>query len=113
MMHLLVLIPWVLTVAALLIIMYLQNRKVSDMDDFFDVEDDDLIPDWVNEKEITRVAVVENKAYWVHDNVFYESDVTSEPDFSTARPVDTMSMKPRELNELLIILDELEQYGRE
>ena len=110
---LLVLIPWVLTTIALLTIMYLQNRTANSMDDFFDVEDEDLIPDWVNEKEVIRVAVVKDRAYWVHDNVFYESDVTPEPDFSTARPVDTMSMRPKQLNELLVILDELEEYGRE
>lgn len=106
-------IPWVLTVAFLLTIIYINGRKVNSFDDYFDVEDEDLIPDWVNEKEVFRVAVVDDKAYWVHNNIFYESDVTSEPDFSTARPVDTMSMKPKQLNELLVILDELEKYGEE
>lgn len=112
-MNLLVLTPWVLTVASLLTIIYIQNRNRHSFDDHFDIEDDDLIPDWVNEKEVVRVAVVDDKAYWVHDNIFYESEVTSEPDFSTARPVDTMSMKPKQLNELLVILDELEKYGEE
>lgn len=110
-MNLLIIIPWVLTVALLLLIIYIQNRQKHSLDDHFEIEDEDLIPDWVNNKEIVRVAVVEDRAYWVHDNVFYESDVTPEPDFATARPVDTMSMKPKELNELLIILDELEEYG--
>lgn len=112
-MSLLVLVPWVLTVASLLVIIYIQNRHKHSFDDHFDIEDEDLIPDWVNEKEVVRVAVVEDRAYWVHNNVFYESDVTPEPDFSTARPVNTMSMRPKELNELLIILDELEEYGKE
>lgn len=66
-------------------------------DDFFDNE------------EVIRVAVYDEKAYWVYDNVFYESDVTREPDFTTARPIDTMSMNPKDLNKLMHILDELKE----
>jgi hypothetical protein len=96
----LALVPWVLTVGALIFIM-VHNRhdEYEDEDDFmFDDED----------HEIVRVAVYDEKAYWVHENVFYESDVTREPDFTTARAIDTMSMSPKQLNKLLNILDELE-----
>jgi hypothetical protein len=58
---------------------------------------------------IIRVAVYRDKAYWVHENVFYQSEVTREPDFETTRPIDTMSMDPAELEELMGILDELEK----
>lgn len=114
-MNILVVVPWVLTVLLLLLIIYIQNKNGIDFDDHFDLDDEDLIPDWVNENSmgVIRVAVVDDKAYWVKNNVFYEAEVISEPDFSTAQPIDTMSLSKRKLNELLIILDELEAYGEE
>lgn len=105
---LLTLIPWVLTVIALVVIIVTTNRFTQEedihdpMDDLFD-----------QDREIVRVAVYEDKAYWVYDNVFYESDVTREPDFETARPIDTMSMSPNQLKDLLNILDELEDHNNE
>jgi len=114
-MNILVVVPWVLTALLLLLIIYIQNKNGIDFDDHFDLDDEDLIPDWVNEDSmgVIRVAVVDDKAYWVKNNVFYEAEVISEPDFSTAQPIDTMSLSKRKLNELLIILDELEAYGEE
>ena len=70
----------------------------NDEDFFFDEDED---------HEVIRVAVYDEKAYWVHDNIFYESEVVREPDFTTARPIDTMELPPKELNRLLSILDEL------
>jgi hypothetical protein len=99
MIALLIIVPWVLTVAALFFIM-VHNRHYEYE------EDDDLMYD--EDHEVIRVAVYDEKAYWVYENVFYESDVTREPDFTTARPIDTMSMSPKQLNKLLNILDELE-----
>ena len=101
MLTLLLLLPWVLTVVGLLII--IMNKKNKNGDDEFMDEN----------HEIIRVALYEDKAYWVHDNVFYEADVVREPDFSTAQPIDTMSLSPRQLDELLIILDELRENGKE
>jgi hypothetical protein len=96
----LILVPWVLTVAGLLFIMFIKRKPQmeDDENDFFSDHEDDLI----------RVAVFDEKAYWVYDNVFYESDVTREPDFTTARPIDTMGLAPKELNKLMHILDELQ-----
>jgi hypothetical protein len=108
MITLLTLVPWVLTVIALIVIIAVMNRQGDfeedhdDHDDFFD-----------QAKEVVRVAVYEDKAYWVYDNVFYESEVTREPDFETARPIDTMDMAPNQLKELLSILDELEEHKNE
>jgi len=105
MIFLLALIPWVLTTVALLFIMVKQNdNNSSDLDDEFD-------DDYYEEKETVRVAVYDEKAYWVYDNVFYESEVTREPDFSTAQPIDTMSLSTKELNALMAILDELQQHN--
>jgi hypothetical protein len=79
---------------------------VHNRHDEYEDEDDFMFDD--EDHEIVRVAVYDEKAYWVHENVFYESDVTREPDFTTARAIDTMSMSPKQLNKLLNILDELE-----
>lgn len=112
MLYLLLIAPWVLTVAALLYIIVAKNKEQchiendSDEDFFFDDEEE-------YQKEVVRVAVYEDKAYWVYENVFYESEVTREPDFSTAQAVDTMSLTPKELNQLMAILDELQNNERE
>lgn len=71
-----------------------------------DLDDED-------DNQTIHVAVYDDKAYWVVNNVFYESDVTREPDFTTARPIDTMNLPPKKLNELLIILDELKEHRKD
>ena len=73
----------------------------DDEDFFFDEEDQEHL-------DTVRVAVYDDRAYWVYENVFYESDVVREPDFTTARPIDTMSMSQKELTKLMVILDELQ-----
>jgi len=105
MIFLLALIPWVLTVGALLFIM------VHNASQYEYIEEDEYIE--FDENQTVKVAVYEDKAYWVYQNVFYESDVTREPDFETARPIDTTLMSSRELNKLLSILDELEATDTE
>jgi hypothetical protein len=90
MLALLITIPWVLTVAALLVII-VRSNKIEYEDEEDELFDDDP------EREVIRV-------------VFYESDVVREPDFTTARPIDTMDLPANELKELLDILDELEQH---
>ena len=104
-----------MTVVALLYIIIV-NKKVdnSQEDDFGDfiqeVHDDGYLMDEDEEGRVTiKAAVYEDKAYWVHENVFYESEVMREPDWETARPINTMELSPKELNKLLVILDELDQ----
>jgi hypothetical protein len=60
-----------------------------------------------NDGIIIKVATYNDKAYWVHQNVFYEAETTIEPDFSTAHPIDTDKLTNKELTELMTILDEL------
>lgn len=62
-----------------------------------------------DDEGVVKVAVYGEKAYWVYENTFYESEIVREPDFTTARPIDTMSMSAKQLNELLGILDELKE----
>lgn len=85
-----------------------KNNNQDNNDDHFN---DDFDDDNYLERETVRVAVYDEKAYWVYDNVFYQAEVTREPDFSTAEPVDTMSLSSKELNELMSVLDELQQHN--
>jgi len=98
--YLLIIIPWVLTVAALMYIMVQSRHEEDDEDDMTEEEDS---------PETVKVAVYDDKAYWVHENVFYQAEVTREPDFATAQPVDTMKMNQKELNKLLKVLDDLKE----
>jgi hypothetical protein len=104
--YLIATIPWALTVFALLFIIF-KNKSIEkddDQEENIDVEGD---------YQLIHVAVYNDKAYWVSDNVFYESEIIKEPDFTTAHPIDTMNISPKKLNELLAILDELKEYRKE
>lgn len=64
----------------------------------------------IRSKNTIRVAIVGEKAYWVHENVFYESNVVDgRVDNSAARPIDAHRLSPKQLNELLEILDEIQR----
>lgn len=106
MLNLLILIPWVLTVIALLTIMMWKRKNEEEDGDYFMDEDG-------NEHEVVRVAVYEDKAYWVYKNTFYEAETTLEPDFSTAQPIDIDSMSEKQMKELFAILDELKGSEKE
>ena len=60
------------------------------------------------EKNMIRVIMIEGKAYWVANSVFYVSEtVNGDPDLETAKPVDTQNMSKDEVNKMLSILDSL------
>ena len=60
------------------------------------------------EKDMIRVIVVGNQAYWVSDNTFYVANaLDGEVDTETAKPVDVQSMSKLEVNKMLSILDSL------
>lgn len=101
MLSILLIIPWALTVALLSYIL-LKNSKQEVEEDYEDLVEDD-------ESYIIRAAVYDTKAFWVHENIFYESEVTKEPDWSTARPIDTMKLSEKSLSNLLKILDDLNE----
>lgn len=107
MLFVLLLLPWVLTLVALLFIIVRDSKYEYE----YDYDEDD--EDYEDGRITIRAAVYEDKAYWVYDNVFYESEITREPDFETARPIDTMKMNPKDLKKLLKILDDLEESGKE
>jgi len=55
-----------------------------------------------------KIIVIENKAYWVKDNIFYFAD-TSNGDIVdvTAKPVDISTMSKQDMDKMLFILDNL------
>ena len=60
------------------------------------------------EKNSVKVLIIENNAYWVHDNMFYVADtVDGSVDSETIRPVDTNNMSKRDIDKMLFILDSL------
>ena len=64
--------------------------------------------DKVRKKNIIRVAIHGKKAYWVHENIFYEADVVDgHIDNSEAKPIDAHKLSEKELERLLKILDSI------
>jgi thymidine kinase len=60
------------------------------------------------EKDTIKVIVVDEKAYWVSDNVFYTADaVHGNPIPETAQPLDTKQMSNKDISKMLFILDNL------
>jgi hypothetical protein len=62
------------------------------------------------DKDMVKVLIISNQAYWVSDNIFYVADAENDnvvPD--TARPVDINSMSKKDIDRMLFILDNLEQ----
>ena len=57
-----------------------------------------------------KVMIVNNKAYWIKDNIFYVADVVEgEVNKENARAVDTMAMSKVELDEMLFIVEKLRE----
>jgi hypothetical protein len=62
----------------------------------------------IREKNTVKVAIVGDKAYWVHENTFYESDIVNgHIDNSAARPIDAHKLSSKQLKNLLDILDNI------
>lgn len=59
-------------------------------------------------KNIIRVAIVDEKAYFVHENTFYTAAIVDgEVDRSSASPINAIDMSKKEMNKLLSILDNM------
>jgi hypothetical protein len=55
-----------------------------------------------------KVLIIEDSAYWVHNNMFYVADtLDGAVDSETVRPVDTNNMSKRDIDKMLFILDSL------
>ena len=82
--------------------------KIHDLEAVFSENSPKSQLDRVRRKNIIRVAIIEKKAYWVHDNVFYEADVVDgQIDNDAAKPINAHGLSTKELNKLLYILDSL------
>ena len=61
-------------------------------------------------EELINVAIFDNKAYWVHENIFYEADiVNNEISRETSRPVNVFEMSSYDVSKMLFILDNLKE----
>jgi len=62
----------------------------------------------LRKKNVVTVAIVGEKAYWVHQNIFYETDIVDgEIDRDSARPIDAHNLSKKQFNQLLEILDSI------
>jgi hypothetical protein len=62
----------------------------------------------MNAFKVSLVSM-EDKAYWVEDNVFYVADLVDDsPDMATAQPIDTAHMTKEDIEKMLFILDNLD-----
>lgn len=60
------------------------------------------------EKNSIKVIFMEDKAYWVANNVFYCANaVNGDVDTETAEPINTENMNKTDIDKLLFILDKL------
>jgi hypothetical protein len=76
------------------------NSIVKDVEEELEEKEED--------GEAVSVAFLEDKAYWVLDNTFYEADIIDGViDKTTSRPVDAYEMTNLEIMKMLFILDNL------
>jgi hypothetical protein len=60
------------------------------------------------EKTRIKVIILDKKAYWVKDNLFYVADIDGQGiDKDNARVVDTIHMDKVQLDKMLFIMDQL------
>jgi hypothetical protein len=60
------------------------------------------------EKRTTKFLIIDQKAYWVSNNMFYVGDTDNgqvRPE--TGKPIDISTMSQKEVNKMLFILDNL------
>ncbi len=95
-------------------IMSIQNRNmgmepmIHDLEAIFNDNSPKSQLDRIRRKNTIRVAILERKAYWVHDNIFYEAEVVNgQINNENAKPIDAHSLTQRDLNRLLMILDSM------
>ncbi len=86
---------------------YWYINTMDKIDQAFDTIIKDL-EELEDSEEYVHVAIIENNAYWVMGNVFYQADIVDgEVNKESSRPVDAFKMSSRDLNKMLYILDNL------
>ena len=82
--------------------------KIHDLEAVFNDRSPKSQLDRIRKKNIIRVAIVEKKAYWVHDNVFYEAEVIDgEINNNDAKPIDATNLSQSQIKKLMDILDRI------
>ena len=62
------------------------------------------------QKNMLRVVIEKDRAYWILENVFYTADaINGRVDENTIKPLDIENMSKKELDKMLSILDDLKQ----
>ena len=94
-------------------VLYRQSDMHNILKDFFfkDIFDEKVVTSqskiW-KEKQTTRVVIIDQKAYWVSNNMFYVGDtVDGKVKPETGKPLDTAKMSKKEVDKMLFILDNL------
>jgi len=65
----------------------------------------------LRKKSIIKVAIIHNRAFWVHDNIFYTSKIIDGAiDNDNAEKIDAFSLSDNEIKLLLEILDNLNTH---
>ena len=60
------------------------------------------------EKNTVKVIFIDNKAYWVSNNIFYCAEaIGNAVEIETTEPVDTTNMSKKDIDKMLFILDNL------
>ena len=94
-------------------ILYRQSDMHNMLKEFFfrDIFDNEIASSqskiW-KEKKTTKFLIIDQKAYWVSNNMFYVGDTANgqvRPE--TGKPIDISTMSQKEVNKMLFILDNL------
>ena len=92
---------------------YRQSDMHNILKDFFfkDIDNEKVFTSqskiW-REKQTTRVVILDKKAYWISNNIFYVGEaVDGKVKPETGQPLDTSNMSKREIDKMLFILDNL------
>jgi hypothetical protein len=82
--------------------------KIHNLEAKFKTNGDDSQLEQIRKKNIIKVAIIGSKAYWVHDNTFFESSIVDGYiDNEGAKPIDAHTLSTKEFEKLLKVLDNL------
>ncbi len=85
-----------------------KNLSVHSLEAAFDEETALSQLEKIRKKNVIRVAIIGKKAYWVHENTFYETNIINgNIDNDGAKAIDAHSLSDKELFKLLKILDNI------
>ena len=91
-------------------ILLLSSLEVTIIDEELDMSDV-FDRDHEEDERYLRVAIVEDKAYWVVNNTLYEAEVIDEEIMKEdAKPVNAFDMDFKEVTKMMTILDNIQDW---